>query len=356
MEPPISVIVSMYNIEKYIEECIISLVKQTLEGIEIILVDDGSKDHTLQIAQRYEKEYPNIRVITKKNGGLSSARNAGLDIARGQYVAFVDGDDYVLSNMYELMYASAVKYNSDMVMIGHMRLLEDGTRTIDREMTHQKIFTQTQVIRKKDNIIEDVLGQMIGMPPEAELDVELNMCVWRNIYRRKILDENSIRFLSERQYISEDIMFHLEVLPLLDCISTVCEATYVYRFNQNSLTKTYRPERFQKECFLYNAVYKRMEELGLEDGFQQRFDRTFIGRVRNCILSEIYTKQQMSLHQRKENIKQILNNEIVRKVIKEYPIQRMNLKLKVFTIMMKKRQINALVLLGYLYQRRFSRK
>ena len=111
----VSVIVPVYNVDKYIRRCIASLVKQTLQGIEIIIVDDGSTDNSETIIKEYMKYNEQIKYFRKENGGLSDARNYGLKFASGEYVAFLDSDDYVEADMYEKMYKKALKEDSDMV-------------------------------------------------------------------------------------------------------------------------------------------------------------------------------------------------------------------------------------------------
>ena len=112
----VSIIVPFYNVEKYIEKCLTSLVNQTLEEIEIILVNDGSKDESIKVAKDFEQKYPaKIRYYEKPNGGLGDARNFGIKFAKGEYIAFLDSDDYVEPTMYEEMYEMAIKEKSDMV-------------------------------------------------------------------------------------------------------------------------------------------------------------------------------------------------------------------------------------------------
>lgn len=114
MFPKISVIVPVYKVEEYLEECIESLVNQTMKEIEIILVDDGSPDHCGAICDQYAQKYSNITVIHQKNGGLSCARNQGLSIAKGEYISFVDSDDYVKENMLETLYNACMKNHTKM--------------------------------------------------------------------------------------------------------------------------------------------------------------------------------------------------------------------------------------------------
>ena len=121
MSVKVSVIVPIYNVEKYLKQSLHSLKHQTLKDIEVILVNDGSTDHSQEIAEKYVKSTPTFKLINKPNGGLSSARNAGMDIACGEYLAFVDSDDWVAFDMMEKLYDNAKKYDSDMVLSGFYR-------------------------------------------------------------------------------------------------------------------------------------------------------------------------------------------------------------------------------------------
>ena len=118
-QPKVSIVVPIYNVESYLERCIQTLLNQTLKDIEIILIDDGSPDHCPQICNEYAQKDSRIKVIHKKNAGLGYARNSGLEIARGKYLAFVDSDDYVEANMYEILYNKIKDSNSDVVFCNY---------------------------------------------------------------------------------------------------------------------------------------------------------------------------------------------------------------------------------------------
>lgn len=139
----ISIIVPVYNMEKYLDECLNSILMQTFRNFEVILVDDGSTDRSSEICDRYVESYSDWKVIHKKNGGLSSARNAGIDIAGGEYVCFIDSDDRVASNYLEILYNNAVQYGADVSFcdylewdgdeIGYERMVEKEKKFLSRE-------------------------------------------------------------------------------------------------------------------------------------------------------------------------------------------------------------------------------
>lgn len=131
----VSIIVPVYKVEPYLERCIKSLQNQTLIDIEIILVDDGSPDSCGEICDKYALSDNRIKVIHKKNGGLSSARNAGMRIAQGKYIGFVDSDDDVELDMYERMVTCIERYHTDFIMADYTRIMSDGSKSI---MTDRK--------------------------------------------------------------------------------------------------------------------------------------------------------------------------------------------------------------------------
>ena len=128
--PQVSVIVPVYKAERYLQRCVDSLVRQTLRDIEIILVDDGSPDGCPALCDQLASEDSRIRVVHKENGGLSSARNAGLCVATGKYVGFVDSDDDVELDMYEKLVQKAEQYAADFVMCDYRRILSDGATSL----------------------------------------------------------------------------------------------------------------------------------------------------------------------------------------------------------------------------------
>ena len=143
--PKISIIVPVYNVEQYINRCIDSLLGQTLKDIEIILVDDGSPDQCPQICDEYARKDSRIKVIHKKNNGLGYARNSGLELATGEYIAFVDSDDYVNINMYEKLYNETINNNFDIVYCGF--IVENKDKSTYEEKKKDRILqTRNEIL------------------------------------------------------------------------------------------------------------------------------------------------------------------------------------------------------------------
>jgi glycosyltransferase involved in cell wall biosynthesis len=151
----VSVIVPVYNVELYLEKCLLSLVSQTLQAIEIVVVNDGSTDSSQQIIEDFQKKYPEkIFGFTKENGGLSDARNFGIDHAKGQYIGFVDSDDYVSQTMFEEMYHLAEKHSAEMVICNLQKVDEQGT--ITQKLTQLSGFPEKIVLEDHLSVFSDI--------------------------------------------------------------------------------------------------------------------------------------------------------------------------------------------------------
>lgn len=243
--PKLSIIVPVYNVEKYIDKCIESLVNQTLQEIEIIIVNDGSKDRSEEKIEKFVKKYPTkIKYLEKKNGGLSSARNLGLDYATGEYIAFLDSDDYVEKNMYEEMYKLAKKENSDMVECDFIWEWEYGKKVFDKRKEYQYPDKDKRQIMKKPRVV-----------------------VWNKIYKREII--NKTRF--SEGLIYEDLEFFYKIVPYLKKISYINKyfVHYIQRKDSISNTQTEKINdifkildnifTYYKENNLYNKYKKELK-------------------------------------------------------------------------------------------------
>lgn len=326
----LSIIVPVYNVEKYLERCLNTLLNQTINDYEIILVDDGSTDNCAQICDNYKKQYSNIiKVIHKKNAGLGLARNSGLEIAIGEYVAFIDSDDYVDNNMFKDLYEYAKENACDVVYCNYNIYKEDNN-------IKKIIENDEYILHKGKNEIKDVLLDMIGPTPFYHSDVKLLMSVWRGIYSRKIITNYHLQFVSERIYIAEDIMWHIDFLPHCNCVGMIPQAYYYYCDNGASLTRTYRKDRFDKERFLYQVQQNKLENLGFTQlEFQTRLDRQFLLKIRACITQEVRYIPQIGYKEAKNNIKEIITKPEVEKLFQTYPYKHLPLKHQIFFILAK---------------------
>jgi len=217
----VSIIVPVYNTEKYLEKCLDSLVNQTLDDIEIIVVNDGSPDNSKVILDKYAYNYPNkIRVFDKKNGGLSDARNFGLDKAEGEYIGFVDSDDYVEKNMYELLYNKAKSGDFDMVVGNLYMTYEDNN--------------------KKDIVKSGVTKDITNSQNLKELVTYIYPTAWNKIYKSEICKEVEFK----KGVWFEDVEWLLRLYPKIKSIGCVDESLYNYLQRENSITYTFNEKLY----------------------------------------------------------------------------------------------------------------
>ena len=299
----VSIIVPIYNVEKYLDRCLERLINQTLKEIEIILVNDKSPDNSLIICNNYAQKDSRIKVINKEeNEGLGFARNSGLNAATGEFVAFVDSDDYVDYNFYERLYEVA---NDVDIVYGSVKDV-DATGNVIRVYNNpldNDCFCEKEV--------NTVLYNMLG---KYNKDIYFSAAVWRAIYRRDLIVRNKIQFCSEREFISEDYIFHLDIIPKCKKIRIVNSTYYYYCVNNASLTRKYNPQRFTKIKALYNEIIRKLGSLDLlSEEAVQRCNYTFAGNVRVCIKQET---QKPLLHALK-NIYTICQDALVRKIFSQ---------------------------------------
>lgn len=271
MNPKVSVIVPVYNVEKYLSRCVESIRRQTLSDIEIILVDDESPDNCPAMCDEYALQDPRVRVVHKKNGGLGMACNSGLDIAIGEYVAFCDSDDWVEPDMYAHMYTEAVKRPADMVFCGIRQIDQHGRIVPMAQTPTLKIYeTRTE--------IEGVALDMIASRPNCKSERLLPMSAKIVLYKRKLIVDNGLHFESERRFITEDLFFNLDCLMCARSVVELPATYYNYFINTSSLSRVVRTDRFEKIKIVYKELLKRYEFSSAE--FQLRCMRMFIGYAR----------------------------------------------------------------------------
>lgn len=326
MDIKISVIVPVYNVERYLERCVKSILEQSLKDIEIILIDDGSPDNCPAICDQYASQYKNVKVIHKENQGLGFARNSGMEMASGEYLAFVDSDDYIAPNSLKRLYEEAQKYHADTVIGLYNRVNNDGS--IVRGQAPKKNITYSG----HDQILEHVLKNMLGSPKEYYDDIYLMMSVWMGLYSRRIIKENNIRFPSERQYISEDLIFDLDYYPKCNCVRVSDINYYYYCENGASLTLSYRPDRLEKNKILFREIERKCKDIGLKA--DERLVRSFLGRARQCIYSEVKYRPAINAI---KSISGICKDEMVQNAVSVYPLKYLTPKQKVLMLGIKYR-------------------
>lgn len=328
MDYSISVIVPIYNVEKYLDQCIQSLFSQTLENIEIILVDDQSPDHCPELCDRYAEDHPNIKVIHKKNAGLGMACNSGLELASGKYVAFLDSDDWVDPEMYFTMFEAVEKNHCDMVFTGLKRVDNDGR--LLGYLDHRDTF---QLFEREE--IQELAKDMIASSPEIAVERTIQMSAKVVLYRRDVLQKNNLRFVSEREVLSEDLHFNLSVLRHSSRVCILPQSFYNYRITPLSITANVKLTLFERYKNLYYYVIRECDELLIKNA-EQRVQRMFIGFCRTYI-RQIFQSSYDS-KSKKDTIRAICKDPVWTSIFDNYPVSKMPLGHRLFFCAMRYNQ------------------
>ena len=237
--PKISVIIPVYNVEKYLSRCLDSIINQTLSDIEIICINDGSSDNSAEILELYSKNDNRIKIITQENKGLSIARNTGLSEAKGEYVSFIDSDDWISPNFFEKLYTSAVKFDADIAAAGIVCVRKGKWN---------------KLVNYDDEIVTQDFAKKLDL-----CEIPWHCFVWNKIYRRENL---KTKFEDGRIY--EDMLFTPVALFNSNRLVTVPNASYYYFRHKNSIVKS--KTKKSKDDFIYakNKMRQFLIDCGID--------------------------------------------------------------------------------------------
>lgn len=308
-----SVVLSIYNVEKYLNRCLDSVINQTYKNLEIILVDDGSPDNCPQICDDLAKEDSRIKVIHKENAGLGEARNSGLDVATGDFVAFFDSDDYIDKKLFEELYRVIINENPDLIEFGH--------HDVDRQGNITKTFIPKTPLEKYEGeeVLSKFLPELICTDPKTGTASDLLMSAWSCLYRRQLLVECNFHFVSEREYISEDVYSLMKLMPNVHSVSVVQKAYYYYCENDQSLTHSYNPKRFEKIILFQQQLETLCASDIYSDEVRYRIKRPFLDNLLGCIKIEVSCIGEMGFKEIYCSIKKICNNQMVNDIVGTVP-------------------------------------
>lgn len=341
--PLLSIIVPIYKVEKYLQTCIESLINQTLKNIEIILVNDGSPDSSPQICDNYALKDCRIKIIHKENEGLGYARNSGLKIAQGKYITFIDSDDYIDKNAYETLCRIAEENQLDTLRFKDNRFSDSGWSSATSYNNTLILFDKLKDIKQLALSLFDttcISGNTIN---------QLGGSSCMAIYNRKIIEQYSLRFLSERLYISEDLIFNFNFYLHSQKVGYLPNTYYHYRINTQSLTQTIKLDRINKA----ESFCQYVSQIILKEGFSKEeliyIMGYYLGVTRSACKSVF--SSQMTLHEKKSWFYLQTQSKYLKEVCKLYPKNRMSFKQYCFMLSMK----YELFLMSYLLSVGFSK-
>lgn len=268
----ISIVVPVYKVERYLQRCVESLLSQTFGDIEIILVDDGSPDQCPAMCDQFSEKDSRIRVIHKENGGLSSARNAGIEIAQGKYIGFVDSDDDIADNMYERMHEIIERENVDFVMSDYIRIPDNGEK-----------FLKTLAIpggRYSRDAIKKVIFPQLIMGENLEYGPLLS--VWHCMYRTEFLKRNRLLFDEEIKWSEDNIFSALAGYCADSFYYLKGEGLYHYYQNEGTISTSYRLGAWDVYCTMNQHLHQFFDNVTDYD-FQRQLKLHMIFYACNCL-------------------------------------------------------------------------
>lgn len=296
----ISVIVPVYNAGEYLHKCIDSILQQKVSDLELILVNDGSTDNSGEICDSYAVQDNRVNVIHKKNEGVSSARNKGIKSATGEYIGFVDSDDWIEPDMFSRLYSEADKNCADVVMCDANTVYSDGSILPDTITG----LSANKVLNKSD-FTPGLLLETAG-------------AVWRCIYKRNLLLENNIRFPVDIKF-SEDRIFNIRAFGCADKVVYLKESYYNRYVNKKSAVHRFHSDYFEACKKSAQATEKAIEEVWNNDEtYQKAYLIQFITGAFTAINNYYYKTSTLTKKEKKDAVKKICNDEQLRSAIIHY--------------------------------------
>lgn len=315
----VSVIVAIYNVEAYLKKCIDSIISQKYKEIEIILVNDGSSDDSESICEEYQKIDKRIKVINQSNKGLVAARQEGAKIATGEYVLFVDGDDWIEEDMIHKMIEPIIKNdNIDMVVCNF-------------SYDYKQYFVQnnweiSKGLYKKQKIEEEIVPNLIY--PRI---IPSSVCC--KLIRKKIVDDNIYRINRNIEIGEDTIMTTLSVLDCRNMYLLDSKPLYHYRQNENSMTKKYKKEYFAKTLTLVENLKTEVSKKKRED-VNKQINQLLVTFGFLAIENE-YISKYNSVRERKRISLEIAHNKQFLKAFKDMDVSTLNIKNKIYFYLIK---------------------
>lgn len=280
-QPLISVIIPCYNVERYLDRCMESVVNQTYRNLEIILVDDGSPDRSGAMCDLWAEKDSRVKVIHKSNGGLGFARNSGMEIARGEYIAFIDSDDFIDTRMYEILMSKALENNADIVYCGHSKQLSNGNNISIRDFAEEREFDKSTFVE---------LSQGFFRPTKLTPKM-LTMSVWHAVYRRSIISE---AFHSEREVGSEDIHFQICAMLNSGKVIFIPDTLYTYCYNGESLSHEFNLKKYDRYKQLNRIINQTYHQYGIRSTGDYCVFIMAFAMIRRIALSKMPRKTKRS--------------------------------------------------------------
>lgn len=330
MNKKISVIIPIYNCEKYLKRLLDSIINQNEKSLEIILINDGSTDNSLDILKNYEKKYKNIKVINKKNGGVSKSRNDGLNIATGKYICFLDADDYIDKDYFKEILKLLNKYNVELLNFGFFSDVENNKL---EQISSDIVNYKNKLYQTHNDIKKDFVNLW---------DNTMLYNIWNKVYLKEIIDKNNISFPNYNW--GEDIAFNREYLNSISSMYNSNKAFYHYiREREGSITKEYKQEIFTTRKREFKEINDYFDSWDIKKEDYYEFScRRYIERLLGC-LENLYCSN-MNFPNRYKEAKKFINDPLTRETLKH--VKPKSNKIKIMLIPIRLRLTLVAMLMG----------
>ncbi|MGD6831881.1 glycosyltransferase family 2 protein [Sutcliffiella halmapala] len=329
--PKISIIVPVYNTEKYLRQCFDSLINQTFRDIEIIAVNDGSQDGSIEILNKYKEKDKRIVVLDLENQGPSGARNSGLEEAKGEFVMFVDSDDWMNLDTCEKVYYEAKINDADTVLFCYTS--ESSSGSVEKYLfeNEKKTFNEQEVF---DELFCGVLG-LKGEKLKNPKKLDALVSVWAKLYKTKIIKENNLSYIDLKLVPSECQLFNLQYMEHSKRVVYLNECLYHYRRNNvTSFTKGYREDLFKKWLYWIDYVNEYLEKNinneSVYDAYYSRICFSVIPLSGNSMKQKTFKKTYTEL-------RKILNNAHYKEAYNKFDYKKLPIHWKVYFLLAKYR-------------------
>lgn len=322
----VTVVLPIYNVEKYLNRCVESVVNQTYSNIEILLIDDGSTDNCSRMCDEWAKKDGRIKVIHKENQGLGMARNTGIDNAEGEYICFFDSDDFIAPETVEEAYKKVVSDKADICQFGVNFADESGA------VSDSFVSPLGYDLYSGEKLRNFFLPEFIAPDPKGSGERMFYMSPCLMLYSMELINKVNWRFVSERDIISEDVYSLLLLFRYVEKVTVIPAAYYFYCRNEQSLSRKYVPDRFEKIRNFYNETKALCERLGYDDEIIHRVSKPYLAFTISAMKQESVADR--SQKENRQKLKELINDSTLQAVLRanKYDKVSTNRKILFFAI------------------------
>lgn len=344
----VTVVVPIYNVQKYLDKCVSSIVKQTYTDMEIILVDDGSPDNCPQMCEDWAAKDTRIRVIHKKNAGLGMARNTGIDHANGEYICFFDSDDYIEADTIEMCMKVAKEEKADIIAFGNDRVTQQGG------VLSRRIPSAPQSVFSGEDIKRILLPKALSYDPKTGENWNLSLSGCFALFSMNLIVKHQWRFVSEREIVCEDFYSVLEIYSRAERVAIISKVFYHYVVNCASLSHTYKDDKYKRFVYFYKSLLVLCDELEVIEFVAAEAAAIFVGLTIGCFKQIVGSTDSKTTKLRK--MSEIIHDSCIQEVLQKHDfsgdncgkkmlwkaIQKKNVKMCYYLVQMRniKEKIN----------------